>query len=259
MSGLLDGRTCVVTGAASGIGRAIAQRFLDEGARVLGLDLHAPQEEPPAHERLRMLLGSAAEERDVRAAIHTAVEWGGALDVMVNNAAIQLEASLEHTTTAQFDELVAVNLRGPFLGVREAAAAMGERGGSIVNVGSVLASTGDPLLGAYCATKGGVANLTRAAALTYGRRGIRVNCLCPGAVATPLTTRVWDMAPDPEAARREMEAVYPLGRIVEPEEVAAAAAFLASDMASAVTGAQLTVDCGLTAGNPEYGLTSALT
>jgi len=118
----------------------------------------------------------------------------------------------------------------------------------------VLASTGDPLLGAYCATKGGVANLTRVAAVSYARQGIRVNSVCPGAVATPLTTRVWDLADDPAAARREMESLYPMGRIVEPGEVAAVVAFLASDMASAVTGASVAVDCGLTAANAEFAL-----
>jgi NAD(P)-dependent dehydrogenase (short-subunit alcohol dehydrogenase family) len=252
MSALLAGRSCVVTGAANGIGRAIAERFLAEEGYVVGLDVAAPTELPD-HPNLKMLSGSVAEEDDVRAAIQAAVEWRGSLDVMVNNAGIQLERSLAETTTAEFDQLVAVNLRGTFIGVREAAAAMGDCG-SIVNLSSVLATTADPLLGAYCATKGGVANLTRAGAVTYGRQGIRVNAVCPGAVATPLTTRVWEMADDPQAARQEMESLYPMGRIVAPEEVAAAVAFLASEMASGVTGSSVTVDCGLTAANPEFAL-----
>lgn len=253
MSELLRGRSALVTGAAAGIGRAITERLLAEGASVVGLDV-SPAPDDLAHPELRMIVGSVTEEEEVRGAIATAARSRGGLDVMVNNAAIQLERTIAETSTEDFDRLVAVNLRGTFIGIREAAAAMGERGGSIVNLGSVLGTTGDPLLGAYCATKGGVINLTRAAAVTYGRRGIRINAVCPGAVATPLTTRIWDMADDPAAARREMEVLYPLGRIVEPEEVAAAVAFLACDMASAITGTTITVDCGLTAANPEFAI-----
>lgn len=253
MSDLLTGRSALVTGAAAGIGRAITERLLAEGARVVGLDISAPPEEM-ARPELRMITGSVTEEEDIRGAIATVIEWQGSLDVMVNDAAIQLEKTITDTTTEDFDRLVAVNLRGTFIGIREAAAAMGERGGAIVNIGSVLGTTGDPLLGAYCATKGGVINLTRSAAVTFGRRGIRINCVCPGAVATPLTTRIWDMEDDPAAARRQMESLYPLGRIVEPEEVAAAVVFLASDMASAITGSTVTVDCGLTAANPEFAM-----
>lgn len=258
MSDLLSERTCVVTGAANGIGRAIAERFASDGARVLAFD----RDQPASFDSscIRVHLGSVENESDLVAALDAAVEWGGRLDVMVNNAGIQIERTIADTTTEQFDQLVAVNLRGVFIGLREAAARMLQTGGgAIVNVGSVLGVTGDPLLGAYSATKGGVINLTRSAAVTYGKRGIRVNAVCPGAVVTPLTTRTWDLAPDPARARREMERLYPMGRIVEASEVASAAAFLASDMASAVTGALLMVDCGLTAANPEYALIGELT
>jgi NAD(P)-dependent dehydrogenase (short-subunit alcohol dehydrogenase family) len=255
---LLSGRTCVVTGAANGIGRTIAERFVSEGARVLVFDREKPA--PFDSSQIRVQLGSVENEAELTSALDAAVEWGGRLDVMVNNAAIQIERTIADTTTEEFDRLVSVNLRGTFIGVREAAARMQlTGGGAIVNVGSVLGVTGDPLLGAYSATKGGVVNLTRAAAVTYGRQGIRVNAVCPGAVATPLTTRTWDLAPDPAAARREMERLYPMGRIVEASEVASAATFLASDMASGVTGALLMVDCGLTAANPEYALIGGLT
>lgn len=258
MSDLLSERTCVVTGAANGIGRAIAERFASEGGRVLVFDREQP--EPFQSSLVRVEIGSVENEEELVSALDTALEWGGRLDVMVNNAGIQIERTIADTTTEEFDRLVSVNLRGAFIGVREAAARMqGPGGGAIVNVGSVLGVTGDPLLGAYSATKGGVVNLTRAAAVTYGKQGIRVNAVCPGAVATPLTTRTWDLAPDPAAARREMERLYPMGRIVEASEVASAATFLASDMASGVTGALLMVDCGLTAANPEYALIGGLT
>jgi NAD(P)-dependent dehydrogenase (short-subunit alcohol dehydrogenase family) len=252
MSGMLAGRVALVTGCGSGIGLAIVRRFLAEDATVVGLDV-APGAAANLGDRCTVRTGSVAEEADVAAAIAAARELGG-LDVMVNNAAIQLERRLPETSTDDFDALVAVNLRGVFLGTKLAAAAMRNRGGAIVNLGSILGLTGDPLLAAYSATKGGVVNLTRSAALQYARDGIRVNCLCPGAVRTELTTRVWDLADDPAEARRRMEALYPMGRIVEPDEVAAAALFLASDLASAVCGSTLVVDCGLTAGNPELAL-----
>jgi NAD(P)-dependent dehydrogenase (short-subunit alcohol dehydrogenase family) len=255
MSGRLAGRTAVVTGCGSGIGLAITRRFLAEGASVVGLDVNPAAAEALGHDRLTVRTGSVAEPADVAGAIAAATESGDPLDVMINNAAIQLERGLDETTVEDFDALVAVNLRGVFLGTKLAAEAMRPaRRGAIVNLGSILGFTGDPLLAAYTATKGGVVNFTRSAALTYAPDGIRVNCLCPGAVRTELTTRVWDLAPDPAAARRRMESLYPMRRIVEPEEVAAAALFLASDEASAVCGASLVVDCGLTAGNPELAL-----
>jgi 3alpha(or 20beta)-hydroxysteroid dehydrogenase len=249
----LAGQTAVITGCASGIGLAIARRFVAEGARVVGLDVREQHDVTHDADAFRMVVGSVAEEGDVLAVLEEARAWTGRLDVVVNNAAIQLEKTLADTSREEFDQIVAVNLRGVFLGTKLAAAAMGA-GGRIVNLGSILGLTGDPLLAAYSATKGGVVNLTRAAATAYGRRGIRVNCLCPGAVRTELTTRVWELADDPAAAQRRMESLYPLGRIAEPEEIAAAALFLATDESSAMTGAALVVDCGITATNAEYAL-----
>jgi NAD(P)-dependent dehydrogenase (short-subunit alcohol dehydrogenase family) len=251
--GQLAGQTAVITGCASGIGLAIARRFMAEGARVVGLDLREQHDATHDADAFRLVVGSVAEEGDVLTVLEVARAWTGRLDVVVNNAAIQLEKTLADTSREEFDQIVAVNLRGVFLGTKLAAAAMGA-GGRIVNLGSILGLTGDPLLAAYSATKGGVVNLTRAAATAYGRRGIRVNCLCPGAVRTELTTRVWELADDPAAAQRRMESLYPLGRIAEPEEIAAAALFLATDESSAMTGAALVVDCGITATNAEYAL-----
>ncbi len=247
----LNDQVAVVTGCSSGIGRAIAVRFLDEGGTVIGLDINEGKE-PLEHERFHLNIGSVASERDVLRALDAAMDRGR-LDVMVNNAAIQLELTLQDTTVEQFDSLLATNVRGTFLGIKHAASRM-SAGGRIINLGSVLGVTGDPLLAAYSATKGAIVNLTRAAAAAYGRRGIRVNCLCPGAVRTELTTRVWELASNPADAQAQMEAVYPLGRIAEPEEIASAALFLASEQSSAMTGAALMVDCGLTATNAEFSL-----
>jgi NAD(P)-dependent dehydrogenase (short-subunit alcohol dehydrogenase family) len=249
--GTLDGHTAVVTGCASGIGRAIATRFLSEGARVVGVDVKA------GDGAFEVIEGSVAEEDVIVAALERALAATGRLDVVVNNAAIQYERSFDDTTAEDFDAIVAVNLKGVFLGTKHAGARLG-RGGRILNLGSILGLTGDPLLAAYSATKGGVVNLSRAAAVAYGRRGIRVNCLCPGAVRTELTTRVWDLAPDPAVAQAEMESLYPLGRIAEPEEIASVALFLCCEQSSAMTGATVVADCGLTAGNAELALVKDL-
>jgi NAD(P)-dependent dehydrogenase (short-subunit alcohol dehydrogenase family) len=244
----------VVTGCASGIGRAIARRFLEEGAIVVGLDVSdAPDD--LVGDQFSYLRGDVREERSISAAIASAA-GGGSLDIFVNNAAIQLEKVLDDTTVEEFDELLAVNLRGVFIGCKLAATAM-TNGGSIINLGSVLGFTGDPLLAAYSATKGGVVNLTRSAALAYARRGIRVNAICPGAVLTELTTRVWALAPDPTEARRQMERIYPMGRIVLPEEIASIAVFLGSSESSAMTGSMIVADAGLTAANAEFALVNS--
>ena len=251
--GRLDGLGTVVTGAGSGIGLAIARRFLDEGALVLGFDVNAVASSEIQNERFRAFQGSVSDESDVSAGLQELMDWAGRVDVMVNNAGIQIERTIDDTTVEQLDEILAVNVRGVFLGIKLAARHM-KPGGSIINLGSTLGLGGDPLLPAYSATKAAVINLTGAAAAGYGGRGIRVNCICPGAVKTGLTTRVWALAEDPDAARRAMEDGYPLGRIAEPSEIAAAALFLASGDSSAVTGASLVVDCGLTSTTGVYSL-----
>lgn len=252
----LEDRVALVTGAANGIGRAIAERYAAEGATVVGLDLSAMGEPSGC---AAMMYGDVGDESVLRTAIEDVVSLYGRLDVMVNNAALQIEKSFSATTDADLNRMLSTNVRAVFNGCRLAAAAMVPRkSGAIINLGSVLSFTADPVLSGYATTKGAVAQITRNAAIAYARDGVRVNAICPGAVLTPLTTRVWDMAEDPAAARAAMESVYPLGRIALPEEIAGPAVFLASDDASAVIGALLLVDCGLTATNAEYSLTSAL-
>jgi NAD(P)-dependent dehydrogenase (short-subunit alcohol dehydrogenase family) len=246
MKGRLVGRAAVVTGCSSGIGLAIATRFVDEGAKVLGIDLDEGASGTLSGDRFRLHRGSVAEEADVAAALDSVTSWAGRLDVMVNNAGIQVEGTLDETSVDDFDALLAVNVRGVFIGTKLAAQRMTE-GGSIVNLSSVLGLMSDPGVGAYSATKSAVVNLTAAAAGTYGPKGVRVNCICPGAVRTELAMRRWAQSDDPDAARRAWEDAYPLRRIVDPEEIASAALFLATEDSSAVTGAALVVDCGLMA------------
>ncbi len=187
-------------------------------------------------------------ERDVEELVAEALQRFGKLDLMVNNAAIQIEEELAETTEEQLDRILAVNLKGVFFGCKHAVRAMrGAGGGSIVNIASILGLVGDGILAAYCAAKGGVLGITRATAVRYGADGIRCNAVCPGDIDTPLVAAYFRTAEDPAALRAEVEAEYPLGRIAQPREIARAVVFLASDDSSFVTGQPLVVDGGLLA------------
>jgi NAD(P)-dependent dehydrogenase (short-subunit alcohol dehydrogenase family) len=245
------GKVVVITGAAGGIGRALCRHLAEEGAAIGALD-RAPSVVEFA-ETLRAE-GAAAEGRVVdiadAAATREAVAGIGAklgpIDVLVNNAGFSGHPTLARTDPAGWRNDVEGNLGGAYHCVHAVIDEMVERRkGAIVNVGSVnaLGALGDP---AYSAAKAGIVSLTRAIALEYGRYNIRANVVLPGTVRTP----IWQerVARDPQVLKT-LERWYPLGRIVEPVEVARTIAFLASDAASAITGAALPVDCGLMAGN----------
>jgi NAD(P)-dependent dehydrogenase (short-subunit alcohol dehydrogenase family) len=200
----LAGKVAIVTGSGSGIGRATAQLFSKEGAKVTVLDRDkAAGEETVA--LIRAAGGDAAfsmadvsKSSDLQKAVETTVERYGKLNVLVNNAAIQVLAKLVDTSEEDWDRVHSVNLKGVFLGCKFAIPAMLQAGGgTIVNMASVLGFVGDPDLAAYCAAKGGVIALTRVAALTYGPQGIRVNCICPGDVETPLVQDYFEKDADP--------------------------------------------------------------
>jgi NAD(P)-dependent dehydrogenase (short-subunit alcohol dehydrogenase family) len=187
-------------------------------------------------------------ESDVAALLAAALERHGRVDVMVNNAAIQIEEELAETSEEQLDRVLGTNLKGVFFGCKHAVLTMRPAGGGvIVNVASILALVGDGILAAYCAAKGGVLGITRATAVQYGSAGIRCNAICPGDIDTPLVQAYFDTADDPAALRAEVSAEYPLGRIAQPREIARAVVFLASDDASFMSGQPLVVDGGLLA------------
>ena len=246
--GTFEGRSVIVTGIASGLGSALAREFAAEGANVLGCDII-----DEAGAKVMDGIGiyrraDVSREHEVEALVDDAVQRFGRLDVMVNNAAIQVEQELAATTEEQLDRVLAVNLKGPFFGCKHAIRAMrGSGGGAIVNISSVLAVAGDPMLAAYGAAKGGVLALTKSAAVKYGRDGIRCNTVLPGDMQTEMVEAYFAAADDPAALRAQAEGEYPLGRIGQPREVARAVLFLASDDASFVTGEALVVDGGLLA------------
>ncbi|TAM56419.1 glucose 1-dehydrogenase [bacterium] len=247
----LEGSRAVVTGAASGIGRAIAQRFAAEGARVVVGDVDLAAAQSVARE----LGGECFAQRvdvtratEVEALVGAAVtRWGG-LDVMVNNAGVGVAATVCDTAESDWERVIAVNLSGTFYGVKYAVAAMRAcGGGSIINTASIAGLVGVPDRAAYCASKGGVVALTRAAAIDHVHEGIRINCIAPGTVDTPWIGRITAGYADPAQARQTMEARQPHGRFVTPEEIAAMAAYLASSESASVVGAAMIVDGGLTA------------
>src|SRR5215210_1694174 len=225
----LEGKRAIVTGAGAGIGRAIALRLASEGATLV-----------------RRTDVTRAEE--VEALVRSVVEEWGGLDVMVNNAGIGVAATAPDTSEEDFDRQMDVNLKGTFFGIKYSVPAMRDSGGgSIVNISSVAALVGVQDRAAYCAAKGGILALTRAAAIDHVEEGIRVNCIAPGTVQTPWIERITAGYDDPEEARARMQARQPHGRLVQAEEIAAMAAYLASDESASVIGACMVVDGGMTA------------
>jgi NAD(P)-dependent dehydrogenase (short-subunit alcohol dehydrogenase family) len=247
----LDGRTVFVTGAAAGIGRAIAQRCSEAGARVIITDVDSDGGAETVA-RIESAGGEADfRELDVRDAEAFAVaierttsEHGP--DVLVNNAGIGHQpASLEDTDLAVRDRVMEINALGMWNGCRAVLPGMKARGsGAIVNVSSLAGLIGLPTQAAYSLSKGAVVTLTKAIAAEAGPHGVRANAVCPGFVDTDLGRAFFESREDPRTARERMEAQYPLKRLGEPEEVADCVRFLASDAASYVTGHALTVDGG---------------
>ena len=238
----LTGKAAIVTGAARGLGAAIAARFADEGARVACLDLNPP--EPPANGLA--LATDVADETSVAEAVAKTVEEFGRIDILVNCAAADgIRGPVTEMALADWNRALAVNLTGAFLTSRAVIPHMeaGE-GGSIIHVASQLGSVAVPANPVYCASKGGLIQLARAMALDHAEANIRVNALSPGAV---LTERLIGVYGSEEEVRKALTSKYPLGRIGMPDDLTGAAVFLASDESRFMTGADLVVDGGYSA------------
>ena len=250
--GRLAGKVAVVTGASQGIGREIALAFSDNGAQVVaGARSLAGLEQTAARASGRIVtqVCNVREERDVEALVTTAITEFGRLDVMCNNAAVLKSAPLTETTQEVWDEIMEVNLRGTFFGCKHAIPALeaSGRGGSIINVGSINSFVGERLLTAYVCSKGGVHMLTKNAAAECASKGIRVNMIAPGGTDTPMNDGQFDSAESLAAGNARARIFQPLGGLVPPADVAAAAVFLASSESSSMTGSTLLVDGGLMA------------
>jgi glucose 1-dehydrogenase len=254
----LEGKNVLITGGSSGIGQAIAVRFAEYGANVAINYLRQPEEAAETEEQVHACVGKVrregvrdvlvggdvSNEDDVVRMVGEAVDGLGGIDVLVNNAGIQISRPTEELSSEDFDRVLAVNLRGAFMCAREAIRHFLAAGkpGSIANISSVHQLIPKPGYLGYSASKGGMQNLTRTLALEYAGRGIRVNGIGPGATVTPIN-RAW--IDDPEK-RRQVEEHIPMRRAGDADEMAGVTAFLASDEAAYITGQTIFVDGGLT-------------
>jgi len=247
--GTLDGRSVVVTGASSGIGEAVARRLVAEGALVT-----IGSRSEPVVAGATWVPTDVADPSAADALIDAAVDANGGLDVLVNNAGVQVVRTLADTTDEEFDHVMDVNVRGVFNCCRAAIRWMSDNGGgSIINVGSVAADAADHSMAVYNASKGAVHSLTRSIAIDHGRDGVRCNAICPGWIATAMAEVAFEQSDDPTAARAGAVDRHPVGRLGSPEDVANLAAWLASDEATFVSGSLFTIDGGLTAQSPIGG------
>jgi NAD(P)-dependent dehydrogenase (short-subunit alcohol dehydrogenase family) len=248
----LPGKVAIVTGGARGIGRATVEKFAAEGAVVTFVDVDEAEGRETAgqlaaagvHADFRRV--DITREAEVRAAVEDVVARHGTIDVLVNNAGVNAYFDATGMTEAQWDQVFAVDLKGAWLCAKHALPAMKRaRRGSIVNIASIHATMTIAGMFPYAAAKSGLVGLTRSLALEYARSGIRVNAVLPGYTRTRLVEEWLRTQPDPAEAERRTLALHPLGRIATPAEIANLIAFVASDEASAITGASLAADGGL--------------
>ncbi len=247
--GKLDGRSALITGAGSGIGEAMARLFAAEGARVAVVDVDGSAAARVAGEISgRAIQADVSSAQNARAMIEHAVETFGRIDVLCNNAGIGIAAVCHETTEDDWDRVIAVDLRGVFLGCKYAIPHLLAQGGGVIcNTSSAAGQVGVLNRAAYCAAKAGVLGLTKSIAIDYAERGIRCNALVPATVDSPWIGKIVAQQADPEAQRRLMAARQPIGRMGTPEEIARAALYLCSEDSTFVTGTGLVIDGGFTA------------
>ena len=232
-----DGKIALVTGGRSGIGQAIARRLAAEGARVFTAQRSADDE-------FESLTADFNDPTCPDQVVGDVVNHAGRLDVLVNNAGMMQESSVEDMSLDDWQRNLTVNLTAPFLMIRAALPHLRKTRGSIVNTGSIEGLGSNPGHAAYCASKAGLHGLTRAVAVDHGHEGIRCNAVAPGWIDTDLNLEFIDSMPDPDAFREEIGRIHPVARTGKPEEVAALVAFLAAEESGFITGQIYTVDGG---------------
>jgi NAD(P)-dependent dehydrogenase (short-subunit alcohol dehydrogenase family) len=251
VAGRVDGKVCIVTGAGSGIGRASAIRLAEEGARVTCVDLHEDAVRETAEEIGEAAFAVAADisdDQQVRGYTDGTAERWGRLDVVFNNAGVNLPTVFHEATDELIDRTVDVNVKGTIYGCRSAIPhLLSGGGGSIVNTGSVNSLVSEPYLSIYAASKGAILMLSKGIALDYAKQNIRCNCLCPGWVDTPINYAHAEMLGGLDQVYATIDSFQPVGRPGEPREIANVVLFLASDESSFVTGSAVVADGAMTA------------
>ena len=250
----LDGKVALVTGAGKGIGKGCAEVLSRYGARIAVVDIDTaagPQtakgiEANGGH--AVFLPADVSKAAEVQNMVAQLIELFGRLDILINNAGYHISKSVEDTSEEEWDYILDTNLRSVFLCSKYAIPYLRKTRGAIVNMASMVGLVGQRNAGAYSATKGGIIAMTKGMALDFAKDGIRVNCICPGWVETPLVEDWFSQQADPQAAKTYIFARHPLGRIATPEEVGDAAVFLCSEASSFVTGVTLPLDGGVTLG-----------
>lgn len=252
--GRVSGKACVVTGAGSGIGKAIAERLAEEGGQVVCVDLNADNVAAVA-EGIRQSGGVAdaytadvSDPQQVAGFVARCVALYGGIHVLVNNAGVNIPGVFHEVSDAVIDKTLNVNVKGPMYGCRAAIPHMlSQGGGSIVNISSVNGLVSEPFLAVYSASKGAVVMLTKGVALDYAKQGIRCNAICPGWVDTPINYAHAAMLGGLQQVYDTIGSFQPIGRPGQPREIAHLALFLASDEASFITGSIVSADGGMTA------------
>jgi NAD(P)-dependent dehydrogenase (short-subunit alcohol dehydrogenase family) len=248
IGGLLRGKRAIVTGASRGIGRAIVARFAAEGAKVMAAARRRPGNLPAG---VMWRDCDVTKRADVEALVAAARDAFGGVDVLVNNAGVLIDRTIVEMTDEEWEHQYAVNVRSVFYACRAAIPIMAAGGGgAIVNLGSVSGQLADFGMAGYNATKAAVHLLTRSIAIDHGPQGIRCNAVCPGWIKTDMLQQSFELVPDPAAAEAAAVAQHPLRRLGQPEDIAAMAAWLASDQSAFVSGHLYTVDGGLIARSP---------
>jgi NAD(P)-dependent dehydrogenase (short-subunit alcohol dehydrogenase family) len=250
----LNGKVCIVTGAASGIGAAIVALFLEHGGRIVAVDIDPNLSQAFVHldetksQRLRTVVGDVSDEQTSVEYTHAAIEAFGRIDVLINNAAIACVKKIADHTPDEWDRVMNINVKSMYWSARAVIPQMQKAGGGLIlNTGSISSVVGMTDQGAYGPSKGAVIQLTRQMAIDYAADKIRVNAVCPGTVDTPLVRKAGEQSGNAEKFKRDLMAGHPIGRIASSEEIAWFYLFLASDRATFFTGAVLMIDGGFTA------------
>ena len=243
-----------ISGGATGIGEAAVLLFAQQGAIVTIFDRDIENGEKCLQKILDsggrgiFISGNLIYPEEIEKAIDQSLKTYGGIDILINNAGVESPYSVHEMPIEEWDRVMAVNLRGMYLMAKAVIPIMKKSGGgAIINTASISGLLGWPISAAYCASKGGVIQLTKQMAVDYAQDNIRVNCIAPGTTLTPLIERIFQQESEPEKAKQQISQMHPLGRFAQPEEIAQAILFLASEDASFITGAVLPVDGGITA------------